>query len=153
PSATLIARGRSLVRLDAAGRPAQRFTGDPFEAAEAFLAEHGCTLEPRRDAVPEPRVIGFFGYDLARVVEQLPGGPALGQDVPDLWLAAYGAVARWHAGTSEIVGPDAGARARLEDALAGPAAPMLAPRFGPLEADDDGAHHMARVERVRDYLA
>ena len=42
PIATLIARGHSLVRLDETGRPAQRFTGDPFAAAEAFLAEHGC---------------------------------------------------------------------------------------------------------------
>ena len=40
PTATLIARGRSLVRLDDKGRAAERFTGDPFEAAEAFLAEH-----------------------------------------------------------------------------------------------------------------
>jgi anthranilate/para-aminobenzoate synthase component I len=29
----------------------------------------------------------------------------------------------------------------------------LPPSFGPLTADDDGAHHMARVERIRDYLA
>ena len=47
PIATLIARGRSLVRLDQQGRPAKRFTADPLEAAEEFLAEHRCTLEPR----------------------------------------------------------------------------------------------------------
>src|SRR5688572_4571332 len=58
PTATLIARGRSLVRLDEDGRPAQRFTGDPFEAAEAFLTEHGCTLGPRGDGPPDVRVIG-----------------------------------------------------------------------------------------------
>src|SRR5215470_18097327 len=65
PRATLMARGHSLVLLDAAGRPTRRFTGDPFDAAEAFLAEHGCTLagEP---GPPEPRVIGYLGYDLAR---------------------------------------------------------------------------------------
>src|SRR4051812_14185561 len=63
PPAPWIAGGRSIVRLDENGRAAQRFTADPFEAAEAFLAEHGCTLEPRQDAIPEPRVIGFFGYD------------------------------------------------------------------------------------------
>ncbi|HUS68505.1 MAG TPA: hypothetical protein VMZ28_28415, partial [Kofleriaceae bacterium] len=42
PRATLIARGHSLVVLDEEGRPQKRFTGDPFETAEAFLAEHGC---------------------------------------------------------------------------------------------------------------
>src|SRR6185295_14619866 len=40
PHATLIARGHSLVVLDRHGRPVKRFTGDPLDAAEAFLAEH-----------------------------------------------------------------------------------------------------------------
>src|SRR5215468_8521056 len=56
PIATLIARGRSLVLLDMHGRPTKRFTADPFAAAEAFLAEHGCTLGPRSDGPPEARV-------------------------------------------------------------------------------------------------
>ena len=152
PIATLIARGRSLVRLDDQGRPAKRFTADPFDAAEEFLAEHGCKLEPRAEGPPEARVIGFFSYDLARVIEKLPGGPTLGQDVPDLWLAAYAGVARWQDGKhGEIAGSDP---TRLASALqTGPTEPGLAPSFGPLVADDDGDHHMARVERIRDYLA
>src|SRR5947208_17062661 len=60
PTATLIARGRSLVRLDELGRPAKRFAADPFDAAEEFLAEHGCKLEPREAAPAEPPVIGFL---------------------------------------------------------------------------------------------
>jgi anthranilate/para-aminobenzoate synthase component I len=70
-----------------------------------------------------------------------------------MWLAAYGAVARWRDGddTCSIVGND---RAWLEAALAkGPSTLGVAPSFGPLTADDDGDHHMARVERIRDYLA
>jgi para-aminobenzoate synthetase component 1 len=149
PKATLIARGHSIVLLDHNGRPAKRFTADPFEAAEAFLAEHGCTIAPE-SGPPEPRVIGFFGYDLARVVEQLPGPPALGQDTPDLWLGAYGAIARWKGDVGEIVGDDADKLAAL---IAQPAKPSLPPSIGPLVADDDGDHHMARVERIRDYLA
>jgi para-aminobenzoate synthetase component 1 len=153
PRATLIGRGRSLVVLDRAGRPAQRFTADPFDAAEAFLAEHGCTLEPRGGGDPDPRVIGYLGYDLARVVEPLPGGSAIDHTGPDLWLAAYGAVARWSGGDAEIIGHDDAARARLADALARPAPPVLAPRFRAFTTDDDAPHHIARVERVRDYLA
>ena len=108
PSATLIGRGRSLVELGPTGSPVRRFSADPFDAAEAFLAEHGCTLGETRGGDPEPRVIGFFGYDLARVVEVLPGGPRLGADAPDLWLAAYGGALRWRAGdaTHALVGPD-----------------------------------------------
>ncbi len=152
PRATLIARGRSIVRLDETGRPTARFTADPFEAADAFLAEHGCTLGPRVDGPPDVRVIGYFGYDLARVVEQLPGGPPLGADTPDLWLGAYGAVARWRDGVdATITGRD---QAWLDCALeSGPPAIGLPPTFGPLVADDPGDHHMARVERIRDYLA
>ena len=153
PSATLIARGRSLVRLDASGRPAQRFTGDPFEAAEAFLAEHGCRLDAIATDPPVPHVIGYFGYDLARVVEQLPGGPTLGHDVPDLWLAAYDGVARWRGDGDayELVGTHP---AQLQTLLAsGSPMPGVPPRFGALGADDDGAHHVARVHRIHDYLA
>ena len=68
-----------------------------------------------------------------------------------MWLAAYGAL--WRS-DGEIVGPDASARERLAAALSsGPAAPALAPTFGALEPDDDAAHHLARVDRIRDYLA
>src|SRR5690606_8387934 len=74
------------------------------------------------------------------------------QDVPDLWLGAYGAIARWRDGVAgEVVGAN---RAGLETLLAnGPREVGLPPSFGPLVADDDGDHHMARVERVLDYLA
>jgi para-aminobenzoate synthetase component 1 len=155
PHATLIARGRSLVLLDAGGRPVRRFTADPFEAAEQFLAEHGATRAAGDASPPEPRVIGMFGYDLARIVEKLPGGPRLGNDTPDLWLGAYGAVARWQGSstTCDLVGTDNAALARLHHALQADATPGAPPRFGPLVADDDGAHHIARVERIRDYLA
>jgi para-aminobenzoate synthetase component 1 len=152
PKATLIARGRSIVLTNEHGRPTKRFTADPIEAAEAFLAEHGCTLCPETGP-PEPRVIGYFGYDLARAIEpsaRIGSGPALGQDTPDLWLAAYGAIARWRGDAGEIVGEDA---AKLAALLTEPAKPGLPPSFGPLVADDDGDHHMARIERIRDYLA
>jgi para-aminobenzoate synthetase component 1 len=148
PRATLIGRGRSLVELDASGRPARRFTADPLDAAEAFLAAHGCTLGPRGAEPPAPRVFGYFGYDLARVVDRR------GDDTPDLWLGAYDAVARWDRdGEPEVIGVDEAARARLREQLAHRAPPCLAPSFGPLAPDDHGDQHIARVERIRDYLA
>ncbi len=156
PSATLIARGRSLVRLDADGRPSARFTADPFEAAQEFLAEHGATFGDGDGRPPEPSVIGYVGYDLARVVERLPGGSKRGYEGADLWLGAYGAVARWstHGDGAEIVGRDPVARDRLAGLLAaGDPRPAAPPAIGELVADDDGAHHIARVQRIHDYLA
>jgi para-aminobenzoate synthetase component 1 len=171
PTETLITRGRSIVILDAAGHAARRFTADPLDAIEAFAAAHGVDLAAASSAAsasseaPEPRLIGYLGYDLGRAIERLPAGPVLGHDLPDVWLGAYGAVARWRAGRiddrgvvthslGEVVGPDRAARARLLHALAtGPAHPGVAPALGPLLADDDGAHHQARVERIRDYIA
>jgi hypothetical protein len=60
PTATLIGRGRSLVRLDAQGRATRRWTADPFDASEEFLAEHGCTASGAfaGGAPPVPRVVG-----------------------------------------------------------------------------------------------
>ncbi len=157
PTAVLIGRGRSLVVLDATGRPVRRFTADPFEAVEEFLTEHGCPFTAATTgAAPAPRVIGYLGYDLARVVERLPGAPAIGQDTPDVWLGAYGALARWSPGQAahEIVGPDPERRTRLAGLLAATSSrPTLPPRMGALVADDDPAHHLARVGRIRDYLA
>jgi para-aminobenzoate synthetase component 1 len=151
PSATLIARGHSLLELDAEGRPVKRFTGDPIDALDEFTRRFGCSLDG--GGPPEPRVIGYLGYDLARVIEKLPGGSAIGRDTPDLWLGAYGAIARWQGDDMEIIGPDADARARLAAKLAAAPLPTLPPSIGPLVADDDAAHHMARVGKIRDYLA
>lgn len=154
PSATLIARGHSFVRLDGSGRPVRRFTADPFDAIQDFLADHGCRLEPTDGGPPVPRVIGYLGYDLARVIAPTPfrGGPSRGRDTPDLWLGAYDAAVRWRGSEAELLG-EGPARARLEALLAQPPRPSLPPSFGPLVADDGGDHHMARIGRIRDYLS
>jgi para-aminobenzoate synthetase component I len=160
PVATLEARGRSLIRRDPSGAIAAAWQGDPIGAAEAFCAEHGADLRDVAGAgageAPEPRVAGWLGYDLGRAIERLGPGPARGGEAPELWLGAYGAVARWRGGGApEIVGPDPAARARLGDHLAsGADEPGPPPRLGPLAADEpDGAGHLARVARVLDYIA
>ena len=81
-------------------------------------------------------------------------GPLRGNDTPDLWLAAYGAFGRARDdGALELFGTEPAARTRLEQLLARAVVPVVPPSFGPLVADDDGAHHIARVERIHDYLA
>jgi para-aminobenzoate synthetase component 1 len=160
PTATLLARGTSCAILDAEGRPVSRFTADPLDAAERFLADAGCRLDVAADpagAAPVPRVVGYLGYDLARAIEPIrssPAGSQAGTSVPDLWLGAYPAVARWAPdGGFDIVG-DPAASGRLADALArAPARPVgVPPGLGPLVADDADDLHVARVDRILDYL-
>lgn len=157
PTDTLIARGTSVVRLDRSGRITKQTTGDPFDAAEAFLAEHTCTLDgamQKNPGVPEPRVIGYFGYDLGRFVEKLPNGQAPNGDVPDLWLSAYDGVACWNEGDHQpsIRGPrpDRLADELRRNALGDVAQPP--PRFGPLVADDDSQRYFEQFKRIRDFL-
>jgi para-aminobenzoate synthetase component 1 len=156
PRATLLGKGRSLVLLDHEGRPVERFTRDPLDAADAFLAANGCRLATRSGA-PEPRVIGCLSYDLARTLDRDAFRASRDGSEPrvaDLWLAAYDAVARIDPNTNEvtILGEDAGARERLADRLAAPRGIAPAPSLSALVADDDGTHHVARVERILDYL-
>ncbi len=171
PLATIEARGGRIVERDAAGRIVRDRDGDPLDALEAFAARHGADLRAPGEAgeAPEPRVIGLLGYELGRLAQPGLGRTARGAgraaapssagEPPDLWMAAYGAVARWRGGGAivapEIVGPDAGARARLAAAIARPAAPGPPPRLGPLLPDDadlDGAAHRARVARALAYI-
>ncbi len=129
---------------------------DPLAALAAFAAAHGAGLdEPPIADGPWPRVLGYLGYDLGRLIERLPAGPTRGADLPDAWLGAYDAIARWPAhGPGAVVAIDADAAERLLAALArGPARPGRPPQLGALVADDDGAAHRRRIGRVLDYIA
>jgi para-aminobenzoate synthetase component I len=158
PRAVLSCRGGRVVERDAAGRLVSDRREDPLAALERFAARHGADL---RDAgapgPPEPRVIGWLGYELAQAIEPRAAGPA-DADLPELWMAAYGAVARWQgaAGAVAIVGDDPAARQALADRLAAPRAAAAPPRFGPLfadpDGDDGGARHRDRVARALAYI-
>jgi para-aminobenzoate synthetase component 1 len=183
PVATLEVRGPHVIERDRDGRVVRDGIGDALEAIDAFARAHGCALDDAHAAPaggssasaeaavrnpddPRPRVFGFFGYDLGRAIERLPAGPTRGADTPDVWLGAYDAVVRWPTGArdtgtrddvtiaGEIVAVDARAAERLARAIAdGLAHVGAAPRIGALVADDDGAAHCARVERIREYIA
>lgn len=63
----------------------QSLQGDPFETLEAILAERRI---PRRRTTPlfPGGFFGFFGYDLAGRIEQLPRQARRDRPVPELWL-------------------------------------------------------------------
>ncbi len=162
PVATFAIRAGVATVRDRGGavRPAEAgAAAEPLAALAGFLAAHGAALDDVGPAAvaggPWPRVMGYLGYDLGRLIERLPPGPARGADLADAWLGAYDAVARWpDGGPGQLVAVDDAAADRLQAALAaGPIAPGRAPRLGALVADDDGAAHQARVRRILDYIA
>jgi para-aminobenzoate synthetase component 1 len=153
PVASIEARGRTLIERDARGAVHRQWVGDPLIAIEKFARAHGAALAAPVPVVVAPQVIGYVGYDLGRAIEHLPGGPSAGDDTPDLWLGAYAAVAVWTGEAAGVIHGEPEAAAALAAALAtGPDQPGPPPRFGPLAADDDGAAHCARIERILEYI-
>ncbi|HTJ43404.1 MAG TPA: anthranilate synthase component I family protein [Kofleriaceae bacterium] len=106
-----------------------------FAQIEAFCRAHGHDLRSWHARDPVPRVIGWIDYE---------GGG---------WLGAYDAIARWRGDELELIGAGAPALARcLELGSSEPGAP---PRFGALDAPDDGeggAAYLARALRILEYL-
>ena len=166
PRAVLEARGRQLLRRDHAGTVVETWTGDPLLAAEKFATEFGANLRDRHvsDASPRPIVIGYFGYELAGVdartsSTKLSSAPHTDAP-PELWLGAYGAVARWQAASLDgvaavdIVGDDATSIAMLRNAVAGDTSEPASLILGELSHDDarDEAAYRASVQHILDYL-
>lgn len=85
PFAVLLATGRT-VDLFHAGRR-QTLTADPFEVLEALLSQW--RVPTPADDRPAPLAVGWFGYDLGRVLERLPERAIADQDFPDLALGFY----------------------------------------------------------------
>lgn len=86
PFLRLIAKGRRVQVID--GGRADRFEADPLALLDALLQQ--------RPAVPAPGLppfvggaVGYFAYDLGRLIERLPGTPVDDLGLPDLHLCFY----------------------------------------------------------------
>jgi anthranilate synthase component I len=149
---------------------------DPLEDLEALLR----AAEPL--AAPEigefwSGAVGFFGYDVARVIEQLPDAPSKGLDVPDALFvftdalvifdnlrsqARIVASARVRAGDSDaaLAAAHARADATIESTIARLRAPgvlqplTLDPSAPAAEGESayDKEQFLNDVERVRQYI-
>ena len=74
---------RGLTRLDERG--ATPLPGDPFAVLEYILAERRVAATGAKVAFPGG-FFGYFGYDLAGWIEDLPRRARRDRPVPDLWL-------------------------------------------------------------------
>jgi para-aminobenzoate synthetase component 1 len=157
PIATLEIRGASITWRR--GDAAEVIAGDPLDAIERFCAAHGHDLRAPGDtgAAPEPRVIGWLGYELGHAAAGVRGRARGAGGPPDAWLAAYDAIARWRGASRspDVVGPGAAALAARLEADTSITSPGAPPRFGALACPDDGpggAAYKARVARILEYL-
>ena len=95
---TLLSRG-SHCRIVEPDGTARSFESDPFEAAAELW--QGYRIDPTETAgLPFPfraGLVGWFGYELGRVLERLPGRARLDLDLPDLALAPAARRQNWDA--------------------------------------------------------
>lgn len=136
-------KGRALTIRTAGGD--RQVTGDPLEAVRSLLREYPLP----RAASPVPfraGAVGYFGYDLNRLLERLPAEATDDLDLPDIHLAFYDRVEAWdHESGRSYIFEMEGGRPEVE---AAPAPPRAAPRPAPPRARSNFTRD-AYVEAVR----
>jgi anthranilate synthase component I len=172
PQAVIRGADGALTLTDDAGNSRELDASDPFGAVEDVVRDTG--MAP----APEPLAfwggaVGYFGYDLVRTVERLPGRPADDLGVPDLVALVTGPVVVFdHLRRALTIvapcrpGPDGDVEsaywrtvatvAELKGRLAGPV-PRPADRdeepvLGPVTSNVARADFEAAVERAREYI-
>ncbi len=158
PFAVIRARGREAV-LERADGSRERAIGDPFGALRRWLAPYA---RPARPGLPpfQGGAVGYFAYDVGRVIERLPSRAADDLGWPELWLGLYDWVYAYDhaAGRGWLVGdgspPAAAVRALEGDAPAPSGSPPLGGRLrGPASSTFSCDGYVAAVQRVREYIA
>jgi len=174
PSLELVAKGRRTWSVR--GGQSRPLARDAFRELGSLLARLG--LEPGGPAEPDrPEfrggLVGYFGYELGRLIERLPGRAPDDLGLPDLHLGLYEAIlafdhARgvWHASAAEPLARSAAERRRRLGAklsamaalLAGPPAAEADPREEEFSAAEtlrsnfSAREYQAAVARVIEYI-
>lgn len=86
PSVTLLTHSDGVTLIETAGEQS-RNDGDPFTLLQKQLAQ--CTAMPM-DGIPfAGGAVGYFGYDLCRLIEQLPNTAQDDTDLPYMAVGIY----------------------------------------------------------------
>lgn len=140
--------------------------GHPLEVLGRLVAE---LSEEDASAGPPFRAgaVGYFGYDLRYLLEELPDWSLDDLRVPDCWLGFYDAAvlidhARGRAALVSTGRPERGRLARtrarerarrLREALRGPAPARRPVRTGPLRSNFTREAYLEAVQRAKEYIA
>jgi para-aminobenzoate synthetase component I len=142
-------------------------TGDILDALARLLRRHGLAVPSERpdpDEAPfQGGMIGFFGYDLAPLLERLPRRSPRDSRLPDVRLGLYDtAVTVDHASGAvelrahDLLGEGAAAvERRCRDwrrALRRDPPPVRPSRLGPLESNFDPEAYREAVGRALEYI-
>lgn len=89
PVVKVTTRGEITRITDAAG--SRESAEDPFQILKEILRDGADTIVPIGPRKPkfEGGVLGYFGYDLGRRIERLPGTPAADISLPDMAVGIY----------------------------------------------------------------
>ncbi|MCL3817341.1 aminodeoxychorismate synthase component I [Aeromicrobium wangtongii] len=134
--------GEALIAFD----PVEVLDGDPFS---------GIDLDPLEATGFGGGWIGAWGYQLGRLVEQLPPAPHRPRPQPDARIAFYDCVLRLTDGTwwLESLTRDPARDERILAALAEPAPPPLPYELGTFEMTPTPQGHRAAVGAVLEHIA
>ncbi|HEX4954178.1 MAG TPA: chorismate-binding protein [Thermoanaerobaculia bacterium] len=151
-----------------------RLPGPPLAALSGVVSAYGAQSGDLPDSGDLPMsggFVGFFGYDLVRLLERLPGRPPDPFGLPWAWLGRFDTVVvfdhayqRLVAVANEVEGESdaAGAKARLDEVealLSGPgergaaALPATLPPPPPATPSLSGPAFQAAVERAKEHIA
>jgi anthranilate synthase component 1 len=172
PQAVIRGVDDQLAALDDQGTVHPLDGTDPFRAAQDYV--EGVGMGPAAEPLAfHGGAVGFFGYDLVRRVEHLPGTPPDDRGIPDLALMVTGPVVQFdHLRRSltlvvpcrldrrdppEVAYERALAELReLKATLAGPVPPSPGahpdPEIGPIQSNTTREAFEAAVERVKEYV-
>ena len=175
PCLELVAKGRRTWSVR--GGQSRPLARDAFRELGRLLARLGLeSCGPAEPGRPEFRggLVGYFGYELGRLIERLPGRAPDDLGLPDMHLGLYEAALAfdhalgvWHASAAEPLARSAAERrrrlaAKLSAAaalLAGPRAPepdpgeeQDLPAAGTLRSNFSARDYRAAVARVIEYI-
>ncbi|MEJ7635380.1 aminodeoxychorismate synthase component I [Aeromicrobium sp.] len=141
--------GEALIAFD----PVEVLEGDPFTGIDDSIGPGG-RLDPLVDGFGGGW-IGAWGYQLGRLIEQIPAAPHRPIPQPDHRIAFYDHVLRRTDGTwwLESLNPDAERDAGIVAILAGPPADPQAYEVGAFEMTPTPDRHRAALAQVLEHIA
>ncbi len=147
------------IEIHRADGGSQTFEADPFEVLGDLLESKKRCSTPGDPGIPNGAAIGYFGYDLKNLLEQLPARASEEIGLPDCWFGFYDNLFVFDHQTSKILAvgqPEAVPPSHNPASfLPHPFSwnPLSSTRPSAPRSNCTRAAYLAMVDRARDYIA